>query len=80
MMTARWAKALDKGLMTLVLAIDIEAAFDRVWHDGGCEERGTAERKKKRCRPCRWAARVTGPPLLVGRPGKWAARAGEPPV
>ena len=34
LMSARWAKALDQGLQTLVLAVDIEGAFDRVWHEG----------------------------------------------
>ena len=34
LMTSRRAKSLDKGLQTLVLAVDIEGAFDRVWHGG----------------------------------------------
>ena len=34
LLSAKWSKALDKGLQTLVLALDIEGAFDRVWHQG----------------------------------------------
>ena len=34
LMTSKWSKALDDGMQTLVLAIDIEGAFDRVWHGG----------------------------------------------
>ena len=34
LLTSRWSKALDKGLKTMVLALDIDAAFDRVWHQG----------------------------------------------
>ena len=34
LMNSKWAKALDEGLQTLVLAIDIEGAFDRVWYEG----------------------------------------------
>ena len=34
LMGSKWAKALDEGLQTLVVAVDIEGAFDRVWHKG----------------------------------------------
>ena len=34
LMSSKWAKALDDGLQTLVVAVDIEGAFDRVWHRG----------------------------------------------
>ena len=34
LLSSKWSHALDKGLQTLVLALDIEGAFDRVWHDG----------------------------------------------
>ena len=34
LLSAKWSMALDKGLQTLVLALDIEGAFDRVWHKG----------------------------------------------
>ena len=34
LLTSRWSAALDKGLRTLVLAVDIDGAFDRVWHQG----------------------------------------------
>ena len=34
LLTSRWSAALDKGLKTLVLAVDIDGAFDRVWHQG----------------------------------------------
>ena len=34
LMSSKWAKALDSGLQTLVIALDIEGAFDRVWHKG----------------------------------------------
>ena len=34
LLSTRWSQALDKGLQTLVLALDIEGAFDRVWHEG----------------------------------------------
>ena len=31
LLTSRWSAALDKGLKTMVLAIDIDGAFDKVW-------------------------------------------------
>ena len=34
LLSSKWSKALDKGLQTLVLALDIAGAFDRVWHGG----------------------------------------------
>ena len=34
LLSSKWSKALDEGLLTLVLALDIEGAFDRVWHAG----------------------------------------------
>ena len=33
-MSSKWAKALDVGRQTLIVAVDIEGAFDRVWHKG----------------------------------------------
>ena len=33
-MASKWAKALDEGRQTFVVALDIEGAFDRVWHEG----------------------------------------------
>ena len=32
MMTSDWTSALDSGKRTCVLALDIEGAFDKVWH------------------------------------------------
>ena len=34
LLMSRWSSALDKGLKTIALAIDIDGAFDRVWHEG----------------------------------------------
>ena len=33
-----WQDALDEGLDTLVVALDIDGAFDRVWHAGLAEK------------------------------------------
>ncbi|XP_042865068.1 uncharacterized protein LOC122248811 [Penaeus japonicus] len=37
-MTTEWTRALDQGKRTLLLALDIEGAFDRVWHQGLLEK------------------------------------------
>ena len=34
LLTSRWSAALDKGLKTMILAVDIDGAFDKVWHRG----------------------------------------------
>ena len=34
LLASRWSAALDQGLKTMVLAVDIDGAFDRVWHAG----------------------------------------------
>ena len=34
LLTSEWSAALDTGKATAVIALDIEGAFDRVWHSG----------------------------------------------
>ena len=34
LLTKKWQDAIDKGLDTVVVALDIAGAFDRVWHRG----------------------------------------------
>ena len=42
LLTSEWSAALDAGKATAVVALDIEGAFDRVWHAGLLEKlRGT---------------------------------------
>ncbi len=33
LLTAKWSAALDKGRATVAVALDIEGAFDKVWHE-----------------------------------------------
>ena len=38
LLTSEWSAALDAGKATAVIALDIEGAFDRVWHSGLLEK------------------------------------------
>ena len=38
LLTRKWQDALDEGLDTIVVALDIAGAFDRVWHGGLLEK------------------------------------------
>ena len=43
LLTSEWNDALDAGKATAVVALDIEAAFDRVWHSGLLEKLRAAD-------------------------------------
>ena len=42
LMTAKWSEALDQGKATAIVALDIEGAFDKVWHEALIEKLRTA--------------------------------------
>ena len=67
-LTRKWQDALDDGQDTVVVALDIAGAFDRIWHGGLLEKSVQKESRVTCC--CSWRTTCKEKPSKLSSMGK----------